>query len=75
MHYKGGIMSENTPCNIDTLKRIKEDAYKRNARVYIRSGYMGGNDIYVVPKGEKLDTSIDKKGNHGKQWVAWMWEI
>ena len=34
-------------------------------------GFPDGKDIFVVPKGEKLDTTKDAKGNHGPQWKMW----
>lgn len=61
-------------CNYCHLKSIRERAKKQGSRVYLRAG-MGGIDVFVVPKGEKLDTSVNEKGEHGKQWVAWMMEI
>lgn len=69
-------MSELTPCNYCSLQRIKRGAKEQGAKVYVRpSEFMGGYDVFVVPKGEKLDTSIGKDGNHGYQWEAWFMEI
>ena len=64
------IMSELTPCNFCTLKRIKAEK-PEGSRVMI-IGNAGWLDIYVVAKGEKLDTRQDPKtGNHkSKQFRA-----
>ena len=63
-------------CNYCTLREIRKEARGR-ARVHLRrsSGGMGGVDVFVVPKGEKLDTSVDEKGNHNPQWKAWLMEV
>ena len=57
-------MSELTICNYCKLKRIRKTKSK-GSKVYLKpSSFMsGGIDVYVVPKGEKLDTRTDKKGN------------
>jgi len=74
-------MSELTRCNYCRLQDIKRMAKEQGSRVYVRPSNfcpkynIGGYDIFMVPKGEKLDTSVDKDGNHGWQWVAWMMEI
>lgn len=70
-------MSELTRCNYCNLQIIKRKAKNQGARVYKRpSTFMGGGyDIFVVSKGNKLDTSVDKDGNNGEQWVSWMMEI
>lgn len=50
-------------CNYCLVQRLKQEAKKTEAKVHlIPSG--GWTDVYLVPKGEKLDTSQDKKGNH-----------
>ncbi len=49
-------------CNYCILKRIESKAKENKAKIHIIA-----NNIYVVEKGSKLDTS-DKS----KQWCAWM---
>ena len=63
-------MSELTPCNYCTLQRIKRDKPK-GSKVYLQSN-AGWIDVYVVPKGEQLDTRQDPKTlNHlSEQWKA-----
>lgn len=60
---KGKMMSELTSCNYCNLQAIRINKPK-GSRVITRPGSMGWIDVYVVPKGEKLDTARDKKGNH-----------
>lgn len=62
-------------CNYCHLQNIRRRAKKKGSRVYLRAGMMGGTDVFVVPKGEKLDISVNEKGEHSGQWVAWMMEI
>ena len=70
-------MSELTTCNHCNLKRIKAEAKKSGAKVFKRSNAeYGGVDIYVVPKGDTLDTTRHPKTkNPSDQWKAWMMEI
>ena len=65
-------MSELTSCNYCNLQRYKRQAKEQNARLYLR-----GQDVFIVPKGQKLDMTVDPKtGNHTSgQWVAWLMEI
>jgi ethanolamine utilization protein EutQ (cupin superfamily) len=57
-------------CNFCTLRGIRSRAKAEGATVHVENG-----NVFVVPKGEKLDTSVDKKGNHGPQFVAWLMEV
>jgi len=68
-------MSELTRCNYCDMKMIKAKAKKDGARVYTRPSdfCLGGFNVYVVPKGETLDTTDPDDG--GKHWVAWMMSI
>jgi hypothetical protein len=68
-------MSELTSCCYCSLQFIRTRAREEGKRVFLRPGMMGGTDVFAVAKGEKLDISVDKKGNHGKQWRAWMMEL
>jgi len=44
-------MSDLTPCNYCTLTRIKFNAAKVDKKVIlIHSNFMGGTDVFVVPK-------------------------
>lgn len=71
-------MSELTTCNYCSLRAIRRRAKEENSRVYVRNAHdfgLGGYDVFMVPKGEKLNTSVDEKGEHGEHWVSWMMEI
>lgn len=79
-------MSDLTPCNYCNLRRIRARAKKEGKRVYTRlSGFMGGTDVFVVPRGEKLPPKEEMvepcdeypNGNeaYSKYHVAWMMEI
>lgn len=57
-------------CNYCHLKRIRERAKRDGATVHIQD-----NNVFVVPKGGKLNTSVDARGNHGKQFVMWGMEF
>lgn len=35
----------------------------------------GGVDVFFVPEGAELDTSVDREGNHGKQFAVWFMEL
>lgn len=71
-------MSELTPCNFCSLRRIRKH-WKGKAKIVLRDATdfksLGGTNVFAVPPGEKLDESTDKNGNHGKQFVAWMMDI
>lgn len=56
-------------CNYCTLKSIEKRAPEGSKVCII------GNNIYVVPKGEKLNTGSPDDVNNSKQWVAWLMEI
>lgn len=66
-------------CSYCHLRRIRRSAKESGATVRLRSApmawYSAGVNVFVVPKGEKLDTSTDARGNHGKQFVMWAAEI
>ncbi len=58
-------------CNYCSVEIIKREAKEIDAEVYIK----GGN-VFMVPKGEKLDTSTDPvTWNHGPQHQGWFMEI
>ena len=66
-------MSSLTSCNYCSLRRIKDSVKGTGARTVLKgSEFMGGTDVYVVLKGEKL-----KEGDHdnNKQYRSWMMEI
>lgn len=63
------------PCNFCLVEDLRREA-EAGATVHVVSapltpGFPAGKDIFVVPKGEKLDTTKDAKGNHGSQWKMW----
>jgi len=79
-------MSERTECNYCSLKFIKQDAKKKNMKVImLSSNFMGGTDIFVVPRSISLGTIRQWKDcdkcppngdkNYCKYHVAWMQEI
>jgi hypothetical protein len=74
------------PCNYCNVKWLREEAAKTGATVHVVAsplmpkkrravsadlGFPDGKDVFVVPKGKNLDTTIDDKGNHGPQWKMW----
>jgi hypothetical protein len=61
-------MSDLTSCNYCTLKRIRKDA-KENGKIVVlkASGFMGGIDVFVLKRGEKLDRK--------EHFCAWLMEI
>ncbi len=69
-------MSELTQCNYCSLQIYKERAKEEN-KVLHQINTNGWIDIYLVPKGEKLDTRQDKKtGNHlSNQWKCSFMQI
>lgn len=62
-------MSKLTECNYCTFKLIQARAKKSGSKVYQISSH-GWIEIFIVPKGEKLDTRKDfKTGNYlSDQW-------
>ncbi len=71
-------------CNFCNLKRYKTDAKKKGNRIVLRSSnFMGGMDVFEVPKGEKLAIKYiqpcDKYPNGDKNYQkfhkSWMREI
>ena len=79
-------MSELTTCNYCHFNRIKKHAEEQGKTVHqLRPGYMGGTDIFVVPKGEPLPSRsemimpCDKYPNGNKAYnkyhVSWMMSI
>ena len=64
------------PCNYCLVEDFRRGAEETGATVHTEAapltpGFPDGKDIFVVPKGEKLDTTKDAKGNHGPQWKMW----
>ena len=66
-------MSELTPCNYCSLRRIREHAKEDNLKVtLIPSSFMEGTDVYVHPK----DVKIKALDNTREQFFeAWLMEI
>lgn len=64
-------MRDEEKCNYCAMKELKAQARKMGAQVIIRANArIGGVDVYVVPKGEKLDTA--PVGDGGKHWKVWL---
>jgi len=66
-------MSELTRCNYCHLQDYKREAKEKKMTVHLINSKDGGMDVYLVPKGEKLDTRQDSKtgNNLSKQWRSW----
>ena len=65
-------------CNYCNYQSIKRRAKQEGSRIYKRAASwgLGGVNIYVVPKGDKLDTREDKEGNTiSGQFGAWFMEL
>jgi len=73
-------------CNYCFVESIKREANKTGARVYVRnSGFMGGVDIFKVPRGETLapeesmigpcEEYPDGNEAYAKHHVAWFMEL
>jgi hypothetical protein len=66
-------------CNHCILERIRRDAAAAGARVHLKADPIGphkrATSVFVVPKGEQLDTSLDADGNPGPQFKLWAAEI
>lgn len=74
-------------CNYCLVRHMRLETEKTGATVHVISaplpprpgkdfsGFPNGKDVFVVPAGQKLDTSTDAKGNHGKQWRMWAAEL
>lgn len=60
-------VSELTPCNFCSLKRMKERAELSGKEVILR-----GLDAYIVPKGQPLPTD---PAELEKAWAAWFMEL
>ncbi len=63
-------------CNYCNLQDIKRRAKQKGATVHVLKSSMdslGGNDVFVVPKGQELDKRQPDDG--GKHWVSWLMEI
>jgi len=73
------IMSELTRCNFCSLQLYKREAKETGATVHVvkRTAGLGGFDIYIVPKGEIPDLSINghDESVRSPHWVSWMWQI
>lgn len=68
-------MSELTPCNYCTLRRIKARAEKKGNRVILapaKDASRGGTDVLVHPK---HIPAKDARAKRKKYFVAWMMEI
>ena len=76
-------MSELTPCNHCTLKKIKSDAKKEEKKVILRrSEFMGGVLVFVIPQDIELpdykepsETLPNGDDNYQKYNVSWMMEV
>ncbi len=64
-------------CNHCVLNGIRRRAEAKGACVSVipLSEPLGGFDVFVVPAGDDLDTTVDTEGNHGEQWRAWLMGI
>lgn len=73
-------------CNLCTLKSIRHSLKGTGSRIHLRpSGFMGGIDVFVVPKGKKLPPKSEMiepndeypNGNeaYSKYHRAWFMEI
>jgi hypothetical protein len=67
-------MSSLTSCNFCDLKNLRNRIKGTGSKIFLRAED-GGVAVYVVPKGEKLDTSKDAKGEPSKQWRMWFMEL
>ena len=70
-------VSELTQCNYCTLRGIKRDAKREGKRVLLRSStFMGGTNVFVVPRNIDLPKQINDKDADGhtfhKYKVAWL---
>jgi len=66
-------MSELTVCNYCSLKHIKSRAKQKGWKVTMLTGWRGGKNVYIHPKGIKI-TELNKE-NQDYYFVAWFWEI
>lgn len=67
-------MSELTSCNFCTLQSIRRRHKGTGARVY--QVYINGwLEIYVVPKGQKLNTKRAADGEPSDQFTASLMEL
>lgn len=63
-------MSSLTGCNYCSVMHIKMQAKQDGSKVFMQpkeNGKLGGLDIYVIPRGEKLDEK--------KHWKCWVMEL
>jgi len=67
-------MSELTRCNFCTLQSIRRWYKGTGARIH-RRFYGGWTEIYVVPKGKKLNTQRNKEEDPSRQFVASFLEL
>jgi len=77
-NYRRREVSELTPCNYCSFKRIKRRAKQDNNTVTLRYGFMGGKDCFVHPPDVVITPEIAKDENHPlhKQYfVAWFMEL
>ena len=76
-------MSSLTTCNYCVLKRMRKEAKEHGRKIMVKpSSFMGGNCIFSVPKGVKLEKYIEpnnklKNGDeiYREYSVGWMQEI
>jgi len=67
-------MSELTTCNYCNLRDIMTRARRNKERVVqMSSSFMGGTDVYVVPR--STDLKAFKKKPDGKFKVAWLMQV
>ena len=73
---KDGDMSELTPCNYCTLKRLKLSAKETGNRVVVKQSKkkvivgMPGFDVYVLPNRSNLTES-----NKKQYWICWFGDL
>jgi hypothetical protein len=64
------------PCNFCLVEDLRERCKRDGSKVVLVDSPLGrsmpdGKDVFVVPKGQELDASVDEKSNHGPQWRMW----
>jgi hypothetical protein len=63
-------MSELTPCNFCTLRRLRNRADRRGTQIVTRAATgFGGTDVFEIPKDHQGEP------DRAKHFVAWMWGI
>ncbi len=77
------VMSSFTSCNYCNLKRIKQRAKEEDKVVVLKpSRFIGGTEVFVVPKGVKLPVYKEPSNEmpngcevYQKYHVSWLMEI